>query len=366
MYVSLLPGDPAPWFIQRSASGGDFALHTAGGGYVVLCFYGSAGDGVGQAALAALNGAWSRSGTRARFFGVSLDPDDERLGRVRPNGPGLDFLYDFDGAASELYGAIPQGQDNVGVRRLWYVLDPGLRVRACIPFTADGSDRAALAEVLDQLPPLDVRAGVRVQAPVLVLPDVFDPALCRELIGRYEAAGGVESTVQRDQDGVSVNYTDRGAKSRKDLVIRDSAEKAKLNAYIQRRVLPEIEKIHQFRATHIERHLVGCYAAEDGGHFGAHRDNITLGTAHRRFALSVNLNEDFDGGELSFPEYGAGGFKPAAGGAVVFSCSLLHTVTRVTAGRRYAFLPFLYDEEGARIRKQNAAFLEDAPQPTPA
>jgi hypothetical protein len=41
----------------------------------------------------------------------------------------------------------------------------------------------------------------------------------------------------------------------------------------------------------------------------------------------------------------------------VFSCSLLHAVSKVTSGRRYAFLPFLYDEEAAKIREANNAFL---------
>ncbi|MGO4843493.1 2OG-Fe(II) oxygenase, partial [Rhizobiaceae sp. 2RAB30] len=83
--------------------------------------------------------------------------------------------------------------------------------------------------------------------------------------------------------------------------------------------------------------------SENGGHFRAHRDNTTKGTAHRRFAVSINLNSDFDGGEVSFPEYGPRSFKPPVGGAVIFSCSLLHAVSPVTRGKRYAFLPFLYD-----------------------
>lgn len=41
------------------------------------------------------------------------------------------------------------------------------------------------------------------------------------------------------------------------------------------------------------------------------------------------------------------------GAAVIFSGSLLHQVTRVTHGRRYAFLPFLHDEEAERIRVAN-------------
>jgi predicted 2-oxoglutarate/Fe(II)-dependent dioxygenase YbiX len=88
-----------------------------------------------------------------------------------------------------------------------------------------------------------------------------------------------------------------------------------------------------------------------------HRDNTTKGTAHRRFAVSVNLNDDYEGGEIGFPEYGPRRFKPPVGGAVVFSCSLLHAVSRMTRGHRYAFLPFLYDEEASRLRETNNAFL---------
>ena len=47
------------------------------------------------------------------------------------------------------------------------------------------------------------------------------------------------------------------------------------------------------------------------------------------------------------------------GGAVVFSCSLLHAVAKMTCGRHYAFLPFLYDEEAAKIREANNAFLSE-------
>jgi predicted 2-oxoglutarate/Fe(II)-dependent dioxygenase YbiX len=107
----------------------------------------------------------------------------------------------------------------------------------------------------------------------------------------------------------------------------------------------------------MERYIVSCYAAEDGAHFRAHRDNTTKGTAHRRFAVSVNLNDDFDGGEVSFPEYGPRSFKAPPGGAVVFSCSLLHAVSKVTRGRRYAFLPFLYDDEAAKLREANNPHL---------
>ena len=92
--------------------------------------------------------------------------------------------------------------------------------------------------------------------------------------------------------------------------------------------------------------------------FRAHRDNTTKGTAHRRYAVSINLNDDFDGGEVVFPEYSSKGIKAPRGGAVVFSCSLLHAVTQVTRGRRFAFLPFLYDDAAAKLREANAVVLD--------
>jgi len=59
--------------------------------------------------------------------------------------------------------------------------------------------------------------------------------------------------------------------------------------------------------------------------------------------VTINLNDDYRGGELLFPEFGDRRYRGPVGGAVVFSCALLHEVTRVTQGVRYATLPFLYD-----------------------
>jgi len=188
---------------------------------------------------------------------------------------------------------------------------------------------------------------------------VFEPKVCRHLIGLYEAQGGEESGFMREISGKTVGVTDPGFKRRQDYMIEDRALISSLQARFLRRVVPEIEKIHQFKATRMERYIVSCYSAEDGGHFSVHRDNTTKGTAHRRFAVSVNLNDDFDGGEVSFPEYGPRSFKAPPGGAVVFSCSLLHRVSKVTRGKRYAFLPFLYDDAAARLREENAQFLVD-------
>ncbi len=110
-----------------------------------------------------------------------------------------------------------------------------------------------------------------------------------------------------------------------------------------------IQRGLSFDVTRIERYVVSCYDAADGAVFHAHRDSTTFGTAHRKFACSINLNDGFAGGDLRFPEFGPRTYRPPLGGAVVFSCTLLHEATQVTAGRRYAFLPFFYDEAGAEV-----------------
>ena len=40
---------------------------------------------------------------------------------------------------------------------------------------------------------------------------------------------------------------------------------------------------------------------------------------------------------------------------MIFSCSLLHEVTDITAGRRFALLSFFYGEREARLRDELAA-----------
>ena len=131
--------------------------------------------------------------------------------------------------------------------------------------------------------------------------------------------------------------------------------------------MPAIERSFAFKATRIERYIVACYDGAEQGHFRAHRDNTTPGTAHRRFAVTINLNaEDYEGGELCFPEFGPRTYRAPTGGAVVFCCSLQHRAMPVLSGVRYCTLPFLYDDKGAEIRAENAKTIIPAKSPDTA
>ncbi len=354
--AAIAPGDPAPHFTQRSSTAPRFSFDSAAGRYLVLLFFPSSTDALARRALDQIVARPDLFDDGvASFFGVTADPADEAEGRLQARIPGYRYFWDADRSVGRLYGVSADGTGEYG--RLWVLIDPTLRVIDAAPVTGADAGIGGLLSRLDRLPPPARFGGIELQAPILFLPRVFEPELCGRLIALYDQTGGEVSGVMRSDGDKTVGVHDTRQKSRRDAIVTDEALIRTIQGRIVRRVVPEIAKVHQFHATRMERYIVGCYAADEGGHFAPHRDNTTPGTAHRRFAVSVNLNDDFEGGEVGFPEYGPRTFKAPAGGAVVFSCSLLHAVSRVTRGRRYAFLPFLYDDAAARVRAANQTSL---------
>ena len=336
--MSLTVGDPAPWFHAATPSNPDYAFDTVAGRYVLLAFLPSDMAARARAMVAVAGHRASFDDVRACAFMVARDaPTAGAANDLR----GLRWFLDLDGAVSRLYGALDaQGEE----RPMWVLLDPTLRVLACAPI----AEAQAVFALLLRLPPPAGHAGTPLHAPVLVLPRVFEPELCAELIALHDGGDAKFTGVMRDEGGRTVAVMD-DLKKRRDVLVADADLQGTLRERLQRRLFPEIEKVTAFQVTQIERYVVSRYDADEGGVFHPHRDDVTLGTAHRRFACSINLNDDFAGGDLRFPEFGPRTYRPPPGGAVVFSCSLLHEVTPMTAGRRYAFLPFFYDEAGATI-----------------
>lgn len=354
----LAPGDRIPSFRARSAAGRDFQFDTAAGRWLVLGLIGSAGPApLAERCAAVLAASDVFDDRHASLFLVSNEAADEAEARLAERLPGRRVFWDTELAIPRLLGAL-EGPDRL--RPGWLVIDPALTLHRIIPLRRDGSDLPELLALLRNLPPPARPFGFELPVPILILPDVFEPAFCDHLIHLYESHGGAVSGFMRDQGGQTVAVHDKGFKVRRDHTLTDPGDIRAAQARILRRVIPQIERVHFFRATRMERYMIGCYDAGEGGHFQPHRDNTTLGTRHRRFAVSINLSDDFDGGEVGFPEYGPRSYKGPKGSAVVFSCSLLHSVSRVTCGRRYAFLPFLYDEAAARLREANAAQVPNA------
>ena len=351
-------GEAVPWFRAPALSGNpQYGFDSAAGRPILMLFMGSGQWTPSLAALALIKRHRPLfDDHKASFFGITVDPDDAAQNRIAQQIPGIRWFLDYDATISRAFGAARQGAaGKPGYVPHWLLLDTMLRVVARAPITEGERILVALQEMVERPPE-------QTHAPVLVVPRVFEPEICRHLIALYQERGGGESGFMRQEGQKTVGKIDHSFKRRFDCDIGDLPLREPLLDRLRRRLVPPIERAFQFHATRIERWIVACYDGETGGFFRPHRDNTTAATAHRAFACTINLNaEDYEGGELCFPEFGPRTYRAPTGGAVVFSCSLLHEATPVIRGRRYAFLPFLYDEAGARLRERNRHALATEP-----
>ncbi len=352
----LRVGEPAPWFIAPCIGGNKrFAFESIGGSYVVMLFYGDASRPPCVEALALVDRHRHLfDDQQACFFGVSLRPEDAAQGRVTQQLPGIRHFLDADRAVSRNFGVMFPSDKGEVHRPCWMLLDQSLRLVEYRPLDQGAALFARLAALLGE----EAQWRAEATAPVLIVPRVFEPALCRRLIEAYDNGEQRDSGYMVERDGKTVGIVNYKHKRRTDCTLEDMGLRDLIAMRIQTSIVPMIKRAYQFDVTRIERWIVACYDAGVGGHFRPHRDNTTGGTAHRKFACSINLNsEEFEGGGVRFPEFGPRVYRPPTGGAVIFSCSLLHEALPVTAGRRYAFLPFFYDEAAVAVRRENNAML---------
>ncbi|MGE0425370.1 MAG: 2OG-Fe(II) oxygenase family protein [Reyranellaceae bacterium] len=236
------------------------------------------------------------------------------------------------------------------------VLDANQRLVGAFAGGDEGALRepvlAAIEVARADRPPESVLCGSA--APVMMLPRVFEPAFCTSLIELW-------TTGERSDGGVSSRYGNVMAADRKrteDHIVRDPATVKEISDRLAYRVGPELMRVFAWEAEFsFDAPVVLSYAAGHQHYFRAHRDNGTPQTADRMFAVSLNLNEDYEGGELVFPEFGPTRYKPKAGMAAVFSCSLLHEALPVSEGRRFVLTTFFRD----RRRQQQAAQQQRPP-----
>ncbi len=340
-------GDPAPWFPALGSSDDRSVIFDELAGRPILLFFFGSGGAPGVAeTLASLDPDETIfDGERALFIGIGGDPDDFRLERL-PKRAGQIYLLDPNGDVAARYGLALATTPARAVRPTAFLLSATQRILHVIPFDGAGEfvrqSISLLAQVLARPPGGE-------HAPILIVPGVFDAAFCQRLIDIYDSDGGRDFGFTK-KDG-KIERFDPTFRKRLDHYIVDSDALKTCRETLERRLLPMVYRAFQFPTTRIERYLVGCYDAGAGGYFRPHRDNTAPPVAHRRFALSIILNDNFEGGRLRFPEFGDQTYRTDPGDAIVFSCSLLHEVMPVTVGRRYAFITFLYDEQSQRIRE---------------
>ncbi len=336
-------GERAPDFVLPCQDGTLTRFYAkAGGRPAVLVFY-DADTVDGLRRFAALLNDYT-AGTVALFAVACNDAAMQQKTCHAPEAL-VPIFSDTQGTARAAYHLAAHDPSRL------FVLDANLRVLASLDLQdADATAHQVMA-VLDAFLPQVDPLEITTQAPVLLIPHVLDPESCQELLDVWETRGNVATGVEQSHQEQRQDTINPEIKRRRDHTVMDADLLRRLSVTIGRRLMPEVYKAFAFRATRFEGFKIACYDATTGGFFRPHRDNLSPATAHRRFALSLNLNRGYAGGYLRFPEYGPHLYRPDVGEALVFSCAHLHEVTEVTQERRFVLLSFLFGEGDVRTTR---------------
>ena len=337
-------GDPLPWMRVRLHPQGEVNLEQFGGLRTALVFLGTAADPRVKALLTQLAAGFDalRRGTRANDFAIvpvfadtgSLDDPSVKLWLER-----TPVILDPTLALHRAFGILKGNT----IRVTGFVTDPQLIVRDVIDFTAPDAFAASVIGAVRA----QQESNDPAHAPVLLIPDVLSPAECAGLIAYYDTSTPEGSGYMlKDADGKYRLVDDPNRKVRRDVVLEGATPLFdSVMERLRRRVFLQLRRYYMFETVALERILLARYAAADGGHFRKHRDFADMGS-HREFGLTLNLNDDFAGGHLAFPEFPGERHKPAAGTALIYSGAITHQVEPVTAGNRYCLLSFMMGGPG--------------------
>ncbi len=286
---------------------------------------------------------------RIVFYGVLTAPPSDPAHYVALNTPAISFIADYDGAISRAFGAAAMPRT--------IVLDPMLRAVADIPWDYAAGHVQSVRGVLDSLPAVDDCAGVPLFAPVLVVPRVLDFHSATSSLSSTTNSAAMIPAFSSTPPARPRPWSITGSSAATTSASLHPEVRDAIRSQIVRRLLPAIERFFQFSATRMDRYIVACYDSAVGGHFYRHRDNVNAGAQHRRFAVTINLNNDYDGCDLTFPEFGSRTYRAPHGGAIVFSCGALHQVTPVTPRPPLCLprLPLWRSRRGAAREKQRKA-----------
>jgi hypothetical protein len=234
-------------------------------------------------AVAGASAPWTKLGGTAETPLLLCDPERKFLAALLAQG-GM--------------GLGPAG----ALRMRVIVLDANQRIAA----TFDSRALPAAAEAMNGLARSVRSDGGRElllktpMAPVLVLPRVFEPDFCTQLVRLWGKGDHKDSGVSSRYGDINMDHLKRT----EDYTIVEPMMLKAVSDRLAYRIGPELTKVFAFdRQFTFDSHIVLSYSADAQHFFGPHRDNGAPTTADRAFAVSLNLNDDFEGGELVFPEY---------------------------------------------------------------
>ena len=361
----LSPGDRAPDFLlpdqNRSV---DPFYGLVQGGPIVLHFFPHTRKTAYRAeydGLRAQAGAFADRGVQ--IFTVNTDTLPTNVALAEAEELPFPLLTDPLGRVHRQYGVPvldPLKGGGAPTRSIvTFVLDRSQRVLETIQGRSELSHAGRALACLDRMCPPMKAETVTMTAPVLIIPRVLDRDFCQRLIRIWHEDGNTESgTITMGKSGHQAKEIRHDVKRRRDHHVKDPALFDEISNTVFARIAPEVERAFDTRLDRVEEFKIVRYDSEVGGFFRPHRDNTIAEKAQRRFAMTLNLNaEEYEGGDLCFPEFGPNLYRPGTGDAVVFSCSLLHEAMDVTKGKRFTLLSFLLDGTPERWQRERAAWF---------
>ena len=342
----LWPGALAIPFNTRDEEGRRIGLNDdhVSGRAVVLAFLNRPHDARSGGLLGALAGLADRlDALGATAIAVSASTDAGHNRRMkRAAGFAWPVACDSSGGLFASYG-LHKGHEDAD--RL-VVVTPFRQIRAWFDVEDDASATLeTIMTVLDNSRAAEELRWSPLHAPILTVPNVLSAEECGKLVESVET--DTPFMIRQPQPGeIAGNYKipvyDYERQDRVDLIIKDRNALALLDERLFGRVTPMIKKAFAFDVTRREDLHIARYFGKREGIAVGHRDNMEPAVAHRRFALSVSLNDDYEGGGIVFGEFSPRPYRVPAGTAMVFSSSLLHEVQETTAGTRYNLISHLF------------------------
>ncbi len=304
--AGLMPGDRIPDFTRPDSTGKQrFFYDVHHGQAVVLFVCGRATDAATRDDLTALARPDQRWGKVTRVALVAGSPADIAA-LEKDLGKDVVLLADDGPLTQHLVGAVPTAM-------IALVLDDNLRIIQRLDRAGHADEFVHKVARAYAERPVPVAHTFQRQAPVLFIPRVLDLGLCDGLISHFEETGGTPSGTAYIEGDKALWKPDPSVKMRRDVYLEGGVWLDRVKDALVRCVLPEIQRCFNFQVTQHEVFKLIRYDA-GAGYFHAHRDNESRDTAHRRFAMTLNLNTGaYDGGELRFPEFGPDLYVPERG-----------------------------------------------------
>ena len=176
-------------------------------------------------------------------------------------------------------------------------------------------------------------------APGLLSLPFFPPDFCKKSVARVRRLSWAVAQVQEEKAGGGERiYTRPRTRSAS---ILNSARAAEVYQQFERRinsiVRPLIKQVWRIDLNEVGGTQMIRYGK--GGHYIPHAD-AGRDLPERYFTVVCYLNDDFEGGDTSFPALDAT-VKPKTGQAIVFPARYLHCAEPVTRGEKFVLISWV-------------------------